>query len=346
MTIRSSEETFASIVPIMRRYGASGDVRDFVDRLNTAFHDEEAHVYDELHDDMWSSLPRVFEILIGSVALSGAHLPHALRVLDVGCGTGLATELFRQKALGSYLKEVCLLDTSPVMLERAKQRARGWDGTSISTVLGTLADLPEGQQFDVVLASSVLHHVPDLPSFFAQLERALPAGGLFFHFQDQNALAEGSDVFFRRKARAAPNVMRSVPVHIKRFIRSYAPNGVARVTEDFIHLCKQALARKDQDGEALYIARTNDRLLAAGVIREPMSADDIWRVTDVHVGDGFGLSISEMETFLPHCRCLASRSYEFFGQRRLSASLGQEEEELLYAADPHGGLLAGVWLRS
>jgi SAM-dependent methyltransferase len=100
-----------------------------------------------------------------------AREPNRLRVLDVGCGTGLVDhDLERQVA------ELWGVDTSLRSLELARGCAPAtrfvhYDGAHLP-----LAD----DSFDAVLASCVLHHVPPAarPAFMAEMLRPLRSTGI------------------------------------------------------------------------------------------------------------------------------------------------------------------------
>jgi tRNA (cmo5U34)-methyltransferase len=119
--------------------------------------------------------PLVLE-LITSAAL--AVTPHAQAVLDVGCGAGNYPVKLLQKKPGL---DVTLIDLSRPMLDRAVQRLRAAGAGAITPIQGDIRDiaLPDGQ-FDIVLATAVLHHLREESQWeavFAKLYRAICPGG-------------------------------------------------------------------------------------------------------------------------------------------------------------------------
>jgi 2-polyprenyl-3-methyl-5-hydroxy-6-metoxy-1,4-benzoquinol methylase len=82
-------------------------------------------------------------------------------VLDVGCGTGLSSELLLQTDLSRLICHIDLLDTSEPMLAKVRDRAQKW-GVPHATILGTIDAIPPSSQYDLIMACSVLHHIPDL----------------------------------------------------------------------------------------------------------------------------------------------------------------------------------------
>src|SRR5688500_17700531 len=125
----------------MESKGVTIGAEEFHRAVNLAFHAAESQHYDALHRSMWESLPQQFALLAGDLHASGvrpsADGPSDLTLLDIGCGTGLSSELLLRTAAGRQVMHVDLLDTSPEMLEHARRRAEGW-GVSYRTHLGTV----------------------------------------------------------------------------------------------------------------------------------------------------------------------------------------------------------------
>ena len=99
------------------------------------------------------------------------------RVLDVGCGTG--TLAIMAKHLVGPQGEVQGVDPSPEMLAEATKKARR-AGVEVEFRQGDARALPfEDGQFDVVLSSFMLHHLPEgaQSRLFAEARRVLVPGG-------------------------------------------------------------------------------------------------------------------------------------------------------------------------
>jgi ubiquinone/menaquinone biosynthesis C-methylase UbiE len=97
-------------------------------------------------------------------------------VLDVGCGTGsLAIEAKRAVGAGNVFG----IDASPEMIERARKKATK-AGLSIRFDVALAQALPFGySQFDVVLSSVMMHHLPKAgrPEAMREMKRVLKPGG-------------------------------------------------------------------------------------------------------------------------------------------------------------------------
>jgi ubiquinone/menaquinone biosynthesis C-methylase UbiE len=109
--------------------------------------------------------------------LSLAHLQPGESVLDVGCGTGsLAIAAKRQVGPTGAVRGV---DPSPEMIARAEKKARK-AGVEVvfKEAFAQSLPFPDGQ-FDVVLSTVMLHHLPPKArqEFAAEARRVLKPGG-------------------------------------------------------------------------------------------------------------------------------------------------------------------------
>lgn len=92
-------------------------------------------------------------------SLAVAQLEPGERVLDVGCGPGSLTVPAARK-VGKSGKAVGI-DASPEMIEVATRKARK-HGMEVDFRVAPIEALPfEDGEFDVVLSSLMLHHLPD-----------------------------------------------------------------------------------------------------------------------------------------------------------------------------------------
>jgi 2-polyprenyl-6-hydroxyphenyl methylase/3-demethylubiquinone-9 3-methyltransferase len=104
-----------------------------------------------------------------------AHFkPTAIRVLDVGCGGGLAAEEMAKR--GYTMTGV---DPSRPSIAAAQLHA-GREGLDITFSVGSGEALPcEGSAFDAAYALDVLEHVDDVDRVIGEVGRVLKPGGIF-----------------------------------------------------------------------------------------------------------------------------------------------------------------------
>jgi len=98
-----------------------------------------------------------------------------VRVLDLGCGAGLAAEALARRGC-----DVLGVDAAPDVIGAAAEHARGQSLRLVYRV-GTAEDvLAEGLRFPIVTALEVIEHVPDPTGFVRVLAELLEPGGLLF----------------------------------------------------------------------------------------------------------------------------------------------------------------------
>jgi predicted TPR repeat methyltransferase len=112
---------------------------------------------------------RVPEALAALVAGLGAPSDRSWRVLDLGCGTGLAGA-----ALRAHASELIGVDLSPRMVSRARQRAI-YDELHCEDLIATLARTTD---VDLIVAADVFIYVGVLDATIAACAKALRSGGL------------------------------------------------------------------------------------------------------------------------------------------------------------------------
>jgi 2-polyprenyl-3-methyl-5-hydroxy-6-metoxy-1,4-benzoquinol methylase len=318
-------DAFGPIVEIMVRHNVRCSPEEFHAAVNVAFHQNESEVYDEIHRDMWESLPREVGLLAGDCVTAGSPAAEHIRMLDIGCGTGLASDSMLKSALGPRIREITLLDTSSEMLKRARARADTW-GVTVDVHQGMLDTLPL-QKYDLIVTCSVLHHVPDVPAFLGHVRDRQSPGGVFIHIQDPNGETSCNAVLAGRMKQLAPRM----------------PEWAARLSPSriFGRLYRELTGKQGED----YISKTNRELQRLKLLTTPLSVAELFAITDIHVLDGQGISISRMRQWMTSYELISERSYGYFGQlaSTLPPSLRAEENALSGRRDPNGFHIAGAW---
>ena len=93
-------------------------------------------------------------------------------ILDFGGGTGLLT-----LPLAKQAKFVTLVDISEKMLEQARLKAEQQDIKNIQFLEQDLLKNPLEQEFDLIVVSRVLHHMPDLDEALSLFHQHLKEDG-------------------------------------------------------------------------------------------------------------------------------------------------------------------------
>jgi SAM-dependent methyltransferase len=116
--------------------------------------------------------PQANERLIAAFTeLSG--LPRGARVVDLGCGSGVFTELLRQAGYQSVG-----IDISPKLVALGRRKYPG-----LELIEGDAENLPfENASLDGVLLSGLVHHFPDPRRLASEVKRVLKNGGRFVAF--------------------------------------------------------------------------------------------------------------------------------------------------------------------
>ena len=168
------------------------------------------HLFDQFSEDydarMLGTLsyraPHILRELANLVIAAPAN---SLAILDLGCGTGLAGEAFRDLA-----KRLDGLDLSPRMIEKA--RARGiYDSLAVT-------DLESGpsvkRRYDLILAADTLVYLGDLSAAYAGAWSRLRFGGHFLFTLEAKA-GEGFELGPKRRYRHSEAYLREQARHAR-----------------------------------------------------------------------------------------------------------------------------------
>lgn len=156
----------------LMRLGAA-DVGGMRPSYVTALFDQYAPRFDAaLLDDLGYRGPALLlTAVLGACAAAGSAARFG-RVIDLGCGTGLAA-----RAFAGHAGEIIGIDLSPRMIDRA--RATGlYAELDVAELMEGLARRPDASA-DLILAADVMVYVHDMAPLLIEVARVLVPGGLF-----------------------------------------------------------------------------------------------------------------------------------------------------------------------
>ena len=126
----------------------------------------------------------------GELIANAAGLKPGMRVLEIGCGTGLFSEMF-----AGFDVHLTAIDISSELIEKAMQRnIKG----KIEFIVGPFEKLELPETFDAIIGSSVLHHL-NLSQALKNIHALLKPNGVM-SFAEPNQL--NPQVFFMFKFRS------------------------------------------------------------------------------------------------------------------------------------------------
>jgi len=169
----SNSASSPMLLELMRKCGVETPPSEFITEVSNIYHEIEAPLYDSGagHREMATRVTPIIH------QFGNLIHPAEICVLDVGCGTGFASSTLLENHSLNIRRLVCG-DISPHMLQicRAKLGPR----PNVECVQGDIESLSRKfSSFDVVMSCSVVHHVPDLPSFYKHVKKLVSPGGFY-----------------------------------------------------------------------------------------------------------------------------------------------------------------------
>ena len=113
----------------------------------------------------------------GNWIISNYEIFEGMTVLELGCGTG-SNWMGHEDLLDTFGKLV-LTDFSEGMLSTARENVG--DRNNIEYLVADIQNLPfEDRSFDMIIANSMLYHVPDIKKGISEVRRVLKKDGAFY----------------------------------------------------------------------------------------------------------------------------------------------------------------------
>jgi 2-polyprenyl-3-methyl-5-hydroxy-6-metoxy-1,4-benzoquinol methylase len=180
----------------------------------------------------WNSpAGRVRAVRRGTLIAQTAQLSPGMRVMEIGCGTGLFTEIFAR-----YGASILAVDISPDLLSYARARYLPQEQVEFREM--RFEDCDVESPFDAILGSSVLHHL-DMHPALQTIYKLLKPGGIMV-FAEPNMLnpqvwAERHIPVIRERNGASPDEMAIVRWSMARDLASVGFTDIRLRNIDWLH---------------------------------------------------------------------------------------------------------------
>src|SRR5579871_1365215 len=132
---------------------------------------EQRFTFDQVANVYRAARPGYPEALIADV-VSYAHLKRDDRILEVGCGTGQATESFAKRGFS-----ILAIDPGPEMLHGARESLAGYDNVEFSETTFESWPVRLGE-FQLVVSAQAWHWVSPEVRFVRAAQALSPDGSL------------------------------------------------------------------------------------------------------------------------------------------------------------------------
>jgi acyl transferase domain-containing protein/SAM-dependent methyltransferase len=173
---------FEAEIQIIERCGSqvAGILRGDIDALQVLFPGGSSAQMEAIYRDL--PLARAFNELVGAaVAAAVEHAPagRAIRVLEVGAGSGATTDAVLA-ALRDRTIDYLFTDISPAFTIKARERFRENSAVRFATFDAATDPMTQGQHpgsFDLIVAANVVHATPRLSTTLTNLRTLLAPGG-------------------------------------------------------------------------------------------------------------------------------------------------------------------------
>ncbi|NLX12119.1 MAG: class I SAM-dependent methyltransferase [Phycisphaerales bacterium] len=305
-----------------------------VRRVNQLYHELTGHAFDNEHRyrhrverSFWQRVAR--QVL----CTSSASKPRV--IIDLACGTGFVSEIWRPYLKGT--DSLIALDLGLSTLQSARSKWINNDHTpayaSYFPLAGDGASLPlANESVDLVGINAALHHVPDPVAALREIDRVLRPGGYFALGFEPNHTHFGS--YMNRMAKGMDRLVWYTDIQQnRRRLRAWLAGK--RIDTSDVH-------------EDTWVATLNTRLIAEGYLPTPLNEESLLNLVDPHArgaGPSAGFDAADLlRRVMPGyevCR-LTFSDYLGLGIRRLP-TVRTIVDKLVHAALPeHGSLFS--WL--
>ena len=336
-TLVNHSQSLKRLRGVMDRVGTAMSPEVFVITVSNVYHAVMAETYaDQIHDMFRSSGSR--QNFRQALCFAKERLSRPPVVLNLGCGAGYDFEVLREVFSRDEVAEVLCLDPSPEMLELA---GRGAEGYPCRFLVGEIGEALDNAPYDLIITHSLVHHIPDLMSFFLAIDRLVASGGIYVMGHEPNRR-----FWNNRECRTVLEEYEKQQRRYKGFIKYLNPNR-------YLGRLKRALRLQEDEG---WEARVNARLRQDHRLKGNLTCQEIWRLVDIHVPDPFdgdfsiglnGFEHEELQAqYLPDWNLESFTSWGYLGLHNSAEVSGPWQSASASLAEKYpddGSNFAAVW---
>lgn len=254
---------------------------ELVQRVNELFHDFEHDKYHEDHPEIMDQETGRWNRLFKQ-PLREIDPPRT--IIDIGTGTGFVPLTIADK-LSADDKIICS-DISQKMLETAKYNIEQKDFSCQFEYIKIEPAIPlalpfETDSADIITLNSVLHHIHGTKVFLKEIDRILKSGGLVIIAHEPNSK------FKKNLLLQIDYLILSIIFNFQYTFFSLAKKiGLAPILEK-IYLKMNSKFREQRKKQEALTSQINDVLLKEHLIQKKLRRDQILKITDIKVFEGF-----------------------------------------------------------
>jgi len=252
---------------------------ELVQKVNELYHNLISENYDVLYSEMFRQEAKIWK----KNFLPYLSQKNSITILDIGTGTG-----FVPITIGNLLRKNCVFictDVSQKILKTAEKNIDKHFDCKFKFVKIESSDifkLPlKDRSIDVVTINSVLHHIQDTEGFIKEIDRVLKPYGLIFIGHEPNRyFYENKFLWYNYKFM---EIFTNFQVPIKK---------IAEKTHTIKILRKFYYSLSSNKKKEFYYykdicEKINKQLFKNKLITKPLTPEQIGKITDVKVNEGF-----------------------------------------------------------
>ena len=170
----------------------------------------------------------------GNWLISNYEIHEGMKVLEVGCGTG--SLWIGHDDILDQLEKLILTDLSDGMLEKARMNLG--ERNNIDYQIADIQELPfDDNCFDIVIANSMLYHVPDIEKGIREVRRVLKDDGVFYcATMGENNFVEQLAEWFELNGECFRPNHNFTMQNGERMLKTAFTDIEARIYEDSLHI--------------------------------------------------------------------------------------------------------------